>query len=432
MDTYISERNNKAGTTLQWFEELSSEEKINLELQEASLEDIIKKGIEPVEYDGDSRPVSLSDLVQVKGLNLFNTLSSRYDPVELDTLLNILIRDHAHRPIPFEELNNRFNNSFNMDLSKEVDTWYKQKLLPGFLIRNLNSYKVMDGEVSKFQVRFQISNPEDADGIITFNVEFNDPNRQNNEFQGDFQVDFSRKLFIPAKSSFDVGYVFNTQPARMSLVTHVSKNLPNNLTYGFSGFTETRSVPILDEVVAVKFFDKTNADNEIIADNEDMGFLFQQTTNQAYLKSRIKKDKNDRYKYTTIWSWNPPKEWQPVLRSEFYGNYVHSAYYTRGGTGERTASWTAPLPGKGSYDVYYYVDKLVNSWRRNNRSTNYNLSVYHDNGVEKIDHSTEDADEGWNYLGTWYISSDSGRVELSNKSKGDLVFADAVKWVLVK
>ena len=109
MDTYISERNNKAGTTLQWFEDLSSEEKINLELQDASLEDILKKGIEPVEYDGDSRPVSLSDLVQVKGLNLFNTLSSRYDPAELDTLLNLLIRDHAHRPIPFEELNNRFN-----------------------------------------------------------------------------------------------------------------------------------------------------------------------------------------------------------------------------------------------------------------------------------------------------------------------------------
>ena len=187
-----------------------------------------------------------------------------------------------------------------MDMSKEVDIWYKQKLLPGFLIRNLNSYKVMDGEVSKFQVRFQISNPENADGIITFNVEFNDPNRQNNEFQGDFQVDFSRKLFIPAKSSFDVGYVFNTEPARMSLVTHISKNLPNNLTYGFSGFTETRNVPILDEVVPVRFFDKTNADNEIIADNEEMGFLFHQTSYQAYLKSRIKKDKNDRYKYSPI------------------------------------------------------------------------------------------------------------------------------------
>jgi hypothetical protein len=155
-----------------------------------------------------------------------------------------------------------------------------------------------------------------------------------------------------------------------------------------------------------------------------------QSMNEAYLKSLVRHNKSDRYKYSSIWWWSPPKEWRAVLRSEFYGDYVHSAYYTRGGNGERTASWTATLPEKGSYDVYYHIDRVNIGWRRNNRSSNYNLSIYHDNGVDKIDHSTENTDIGWNYLGTWYISSDTGRVELSNKSSGDMIFADAVKWVL--
>ena len=136
-------------------------------------------------------------------------------------------------------------------------------------------------------------------------------------------------------------------------------------------------------------------------------------------------------KYTSIW-WNAPKEWKAVLRSEFYGNYVHSSHYTRGGTGERTARWQANLPEAGSYDVYYYINKVNIGWNRNNKSTDYNLSVYHESGVDKITQSTENVDVGWNYLGTWQFASDTAKVELSNKSSGDKVFADAVKWVLNK
>jgi hypothetical protein len=280
-------------------------------------------------------------------------------------------------------------------------------------------------------VRFQISNPEEADGIITLSVEFNDPNRQREFWDNNFQVDFSRKIFMPAKSSFEIGYAFNTEPARMSITTNISQNLPNSIIYSFSGFTETRHVAVLDSVHPITFFDKISAPNEIIADNEGPSFSYRQALSQAYLKSLIQKNKTDRYKYTSIW-WNPPREWRAVLRSEFYGNYIRSAYYTRGGTGERNATWKVVLPEAGSYDVYYHIDHVNTGWRRNNRSPNYNLTIYHDQGADKVDHSTENTEPGWNYIGTFYISSDTGRVDLSNKSNGEIVFADAVKWVLNK
>jgi len=38
-------------------------------------------------------------------------------------------------------------------------------------------------------------------------------------------------------------------------------------------------------------------------------------------------------------------------------------------------------------------------------------------------------ESGWNYLGTFHISSPETKVVLTNKSTGDMVFADAVKWV---
>jgi hypothetical protein len=237
---------------------------------------------------------------------------------------------------------------------------------------------------------------------------------------------------VPAKTSWDVGFVFNTEPVNMSLMTHISQNLPNSLIYSFSGFNEIRNIPQFDQVQPAPFFDQVTKSNEVIADNEAIGFSYQQVTNQAYLKKLVDRKKESSSKYTSIRSYNPPRIWNAVLRSEFYGHYVHSSLYTRGGTGERSASWKARLSEPGSYDVYFYVNKIHMDWRRSNKAPDYNISVYHDNGIEQINYTTEDVDHGWNYLGTWYISADSGKVDLSNKSNGDIVFADAVKWVLTK
>lgn len=430
-ESYMSERNNSAGTILQWYEDLSMDEKINLELGAASLETLLKKGIET---DKEERqPVSIRDVAQTKGLHLFNVLRARFGEKELDTLFTVLIADYPHRKIPFGEVNARFEKRFNINLGEEVQKWYVQNSLPGFLIRNISTYKVMDGEVTRYQVRFNLSNPESTDGIVTLNVELTDPNRNNNDnFQENFNVDFSRKIFLPARSSRDVGFVFNAEPARMSVVTHISRNLPNNLVYNFSGFNETRNTELLDEIVSIPFFSNVARINETIVDNEDQGFSFEQAMNQAYLKSLVNRNKEDRYKYSAIWAWNPPREWRAVLRSEFNGDYVHSAHYTRGGNGERTASWKAVLPQKATYDVYFYMDKVNLFWRRTNKSPDYNFLVYHDNGVEKINRSSEDAENGWNYLGTFSISSDTAKVEVTNKTIGDMIFADAVKWVLIK
>ena len=48
-------------------------------------------------------------------------------------------------------------------------------------------------------------------------------------------------------------------------------------------------------------------------------------------------------------------------------------------------------------------------------------------GVDEVDLDAASADEGWNVLGTFYFSKGKALIELSDESKGRLVFADAVK-----
>jgi hypothetical protein len=58
--------------------------------------------------------------------------------------------------------------------------------------------------------------------------------------------------------------------------------------------------------------------------------------------------------------------------------------------------------------------------------------VYHDEGVEEITVDWQNAEPGWNKLGTYYLSPDTVKVSLTNQSQGRIVIGDAVKWVLQK
>jgi ABC-type transport system involved in multi-copper enzyme maturation permease subunit len=430
-EAYVSERNNDAGTVLQWYEDLSRPEKINIELGQASLSDLLKKGI--ISSGNNSEDVNLHEIVVAKGNEYFNLLRARLGESDVDTIVTRLINSHQHQFIAFEELDSIFQSRFKTNLVDETNRWYNQKRLPGFIIKDLATYKVREGEATRYQIKFLLTNAENADGLVTLNIELNDPNRRDEEWNNDnFKIDYSKKIFVPGSSSFEIGILFNTEPARMSMVTHISKNLPYNLLINFPGFTETRNVHAVDGIHGIAYTDTREAKGEVIIDNEDKGFSEHQATSQAYLKSIVKTANNNRYKYSSIHSWNPPREWKAVLRSEFYGRYVHSASYTRAGTGERSAAWVAKLPEKASYDVYFYLDKLNGVWRRSNKSPDYNFLIYHDQGIEKIKKSSVDAEDGWNYLGTFSFSSDSARVEMNNKTLGDMIIADAVKWVLSK
>jgi ABC-type transport system involved in multi-copper enzyme maturation permease subunit len=430
-EAYVSERNIDAGTVLQWYEDLSRPEKINIELSQASLSELLKKGM--ISAGNNRDIVNLHEIVVAKGNEFFNLLRARLGEDDVDTIVTRLINSHLHHIIAFEELDSIFQLKFKTSLADEANRWYNQKGLPGFIIKDITTYKVKEGESTRYQVKFLLTNAENADGLVTLNIELNNPNRRDEGWNNDnFKIDYSKKIFVPARSSFEIGILFNAEPARMSMVTHISKNLPYNLLINFPGFTETRNVHAVDGIHGVAYSDTGDVKGEVIVDNEDKGFSEHQATSQAYLKSKIKTGSQNRYKYSNIRSWSPPREWKTVLRSEFYGRYIHSASYTRAGTGERSTLWVAKLPMKASYDVYFYLDKLNGVWRRSNKFPDYNFVVYHDQGIEKIKKSSAEAEDGWNYLGTFSFSSDSARIEMNNKTVGDMIFADAVKWVVRK
>lgn len=182
--------------------------------------------------------------------------------------------------------------------------------------------------------------------------------------------------------------------------------------------------------------------NEIIVDNEDPGFRVYNPVSRSPLKKLLRITHEEDEKYVGIRFWRPSRLWRATTNSDYYGGYVKSAHFVRSGTGDKKVMWQAVLPQIGNYDVYCYNTRMRNPMRRGRgggppgqrqeggRSGQYHFIVHHDDGIDETILDLKNAENGWNFLGTYYISSDTARVELTNESEERIVLADAIKWVI--
>ena len=425
LQTYLKDRYSNPISSNRWFfMDLSKDEKINLELKKSSLKDYSKPSRK---NETDEDEVSLYELILAKGDYLFSVFRARYGDEEFNNLLDDFIADNQHQTFSLIMFDSVMQDRFGESIIEDVNQWYYGQNLPGFMVNDLQTYKVRDGEYTKYQIKLKLANPEETDGIVTINIDLFDPNNQNDN--SDDPPDFSKKIFIPAGTAKEIGFVFATEPVRMNIYTHISLNLPNNLIYDFESFDETRKTKVFDEITDCELFDNVLLEGEYIVDNEDSLFNYTQSNKLSYLKRLVNENQEQDYEYSGIRYWNPPTDWRQVLRSGFYGKYVRSAIYTRSGRDDRIATWTAPIQTEAYYDVYCHLEKINLSRRRQTKKSDYNFRVYHESGVENVHLTDGDIENGWNYLGTYFITPSTAKVELSNKSVGSMIFADAVKWV---
>ncbi len=279
--------------------------------------------------------------------------------------------------------------------------------------------------------------------------------------------DISKIVYLGPGEAKKISLILENQPRAMMINTLFSKNIPGEIIYTIQEIKKSsvrekyfEGEEILDEMPVTK------EANEIIVDNEDPGFFYSTITTSSKLKKLLRINVNDQQIYRAINLFMAPEYWQPVVQNTFYGKYIRSAVYTRAGAGERYVLWKGVITEPGYYDVYAYIGKagdriMVRGGRSamvgpgsavttppagapsatppqgqsrrtatNNPYRTFNFRIYHDDGIEEISLDYESAEPGWNKLGTYYLSPDTVKVEMTNKSDGRAVIADAVKWVI--
>ena len=438
--------------------ELTENDKANLILKNASFKDVLAKNPE-----GDT----VRSVLTVKGDYLFNLFRSKAGIDEFKDWFPKYIDKHKFQSVDIETLNKDMKEKFGFEFYPYLGDWFNRKDQPGFLYSNLQASEIVVNERLRYQVSFIASNPEPVAGIFNVSVRTagesesgsmaNYVQRSRSGYsisistqgRGMEASDISKIVFLGPMESKKISIINDSQPRALLINALFAKNIPGEINLPIDVIVKAKSGTLeMKDEETLTSARNLNDPSETIVDNEDPGFNFSKQNTDSPLKRLLGIHNNNGQTYEQINMFRAPEYWQPVVQSSFYGKYVRSSVYTRSGTGDKTLTWNALISKPGYYDIYTYIGKTSeggvttssgppppppppdeDSKGISSPCKDFHYIIYHDQGKDEITLDYENASDGWNNLGRYYLKSDTAKVVMTNKSIGNYVIGDAVKWV---
>jgi ABC-type transport system involved in multi-copper enzyme maturation permease subunit len=434
LESYLASRM-ESGTSefYRYIHGLTAREKANLALGEKSFRDII------ADEDEEERELA-SNVLKIKGEYLFALIESRTGEEEFNRFLNNLLEENRFSGIEEVEFISGMEHLYGADPARVLDSWYRSTSLPGFLVTDVKAYKIVEGGHTRYQVRFKISNQDSVDGLVKVSYRSRGgrgrfgPGPPDRRGEGE-QSDVEKLVPVGGAETIEIGAVLDYEPRELLVNTMLSRNLPSVIQKEFGETLElNENVSGFDGVRTLRERIAMGSKDELIVDNEDPGFKTVEKESSSLLKRLLGKRREEEDEYSGMRLWEDFPGWRISVNSQFYGECVRSAHFTRGGDGDEKVFWEVEIPQSGYYEVYCYITRIVPPWMRRRgggdlHQGSYLYSVHHDDGVEEVEKELKSIDIGWNFLGSYYFSEGTARVELTNKSEARMVLADAVKWV---
>ncbi len=413
---------------------LSPEEQSNLDLKDRSLAEMLT--------DPDLETAVVHGALQAKAQTLMALIEAKYGKEDFDNKFTSFLNRQKQSIITEQELMEFLSGLGDISLAEIVDKWYTGKEMPGFIMGDVESYDIIDREKTRTQIKFLLANPTSVDGIVKIRL-------RGRPGRGASPPDiFIRSVLLPAKTTFEVGFVTAQPPASMTVETFVSQNIPATIDIPFLGKRAVREeAPFHGE--NSRPFDRSDffPPNEIIVDNEDPGFEIRGAAKQNWL-SRILQNLFDieREEESTVFTGlnllNPPAFWTRSTSPDFYGEFARSAYIKRSGEGKEKVVWNTDIEDAGEYDLYFHQglrQKMQQGAAARQaaaagrsfstpRGTKH-FSVSSGKGSEEVEIDLNNAELGWNLIGSFQLDAGPNTLELSDKNEAGYVMADAVKWV---
>ncbi len=400
----------------------SLDERANIALQDSTFAEILA--------DPNQKAI-IDNVIKLKGDVLFSMIERKAGQEEFQDFLRKTLNEYMFKNISFEDFDQRINENFGIELIPMMDEWFKAKTLPGYLFSPVKAVKVKSGDKMRTMVALKVTNFSDTEGLVklTFRLGGGGPGRGG---PGGNEDMINKLVVLEPHQTKSLSYLLDADPRMIIMNTMTSKNIPQTMMEFFRDIEEDpKAVPYEGETVSdVPVL--LNLPNEVIVDNEDPEFTFTKSENKSLLEKWILKEKESTSKYAGMNYWRPPTAWTAVTNSDFYGEYIRSAYYIKAGDGNLKAQWHVPIKKPGYYDVYFYFYKQRGFGRGRDRGEEkgeYHFTIYGEDGAEESALESQNADGGWNHLGSYYFPSDTALIELSNKSELRMIFADAVKLV---
>lgn len=409
---------------------LGDNEKANLMLKVKSLKQIIAE---------EDDQVAVNRVLRAKGAYLLTWMEKQINNTGFEQYLLDYLYNNSYREIKYKELAASVAGKFNVELGSFLTEWYNATQLPAFGLGDYSVVETIDQNQAVFLVKTKVTNYSKVDGLVKFTFQLGEGGRRGGGFFGGggaSDIDPEERIYlIGAGQTKEIQMMLNQSPRSVIFNTLLAENIPSSsMRFGLNAEKNDKiKAEEYERVVDVPV--SLFTEGELIVDNSDEGFSVHDPALlnplRQFVDSRKKKETESDYVGE---GFGPaPTTWSLNANSDYFGKIEHSALIIRSGDGTKTATWKRALPSAGYFDIYVHLNaqrRFGPGRNREDPNGSYIYSVKHDDGIESVEMNVKDFENGWNLLGSFYLSSDSAQVTLSDKGGADRIVADAVKWVL--
>ena len=319
------------------------------------------------------------------------------------------------------------------DLEVLLGDWLGDNGLPGYLVDQARVVRLADDEAGgqRYQARVQIRNDEPVPGVVRLSTD-----------RWGFLTHGSGPIPVPGMTSLEVGLVQDEPPDQLWLHPYGSLNRTPIRIHLRGDVDVTRSASE-EALIGAGPSDWVPSGSGIVVDDLDVGFSAVGNDRGIRLgnfRSRFERWEIDVDQGLPVME-RQRGEWiRPEVPSA-WGKYRHTAALVRAGDGEAQVAFEAQLDGPGRWQLEYHIPNR-HLPAPPGRSEDFAATVFDalgsmdmrleiGGGETAIAFDAGAAEVGWNKVGEYDLDHRTVRLVVSNKTDGETVVADAIRWLPV-
>lgn len=360
------------------------------------------------------------DIMRIKAEELSRLLEVKEGKENFRAFLSEMLQRSRASSLNMSMFIVEFENRFDVDFTHILDTWETERQFPHFVISDIERTKIRNGHDIWYQYRFIVTNTGPVAGVIT--LDLNAMRRVETGY---------RDIYLEPYQTKEIGFVDSYVWGGMYINTCNALNERRKLYRFWGDNIKYNAIPFDGERI-LKYCGPQ--ETGIIVDNEDDGFTVLSEEKKMLLQAVKPDTVSEPVLLSSSVILRPPRSWQPLYNRDFYGSGHHTAHWIEAGSGDAVVSWKVELPESGEYDVFVYTQNSRTFRHPRYREDRFlvqdmDFHVYHTRGIEEVTVRADRTELGWARLGTFSFDSGQAVVELTNLSDGEIVYADAVKWL---
>ena len=312
-------------------------------------------------------------------------------------------------------------DAIGVDLPGLIGDWLNETALPGFMASRARVVRLADDEDGRprYETRFHVRNGEPVPGLVRV-------------AHGRFLLETrSDPIHIPGNTAVEVGMVTPRPPERLWLEPYLALN---RLRVRIELTEETPDDSDQEPLLGSQPSSWAPAVEGIVIDDLDPRFSVEdraEDTRRRIGAALVDLGRQREYDQGLPVLTQRAGEWSRVSIATGWGKYRHTVAGSIPGDGSAVAIFAVELPEPGRWRLEYHVpNRRLGLWGPSYGALGtLAMTVIADGREVEIAYDGTSADVGWNEVDEFEFVSTNVRLEVSNRTDGEMVIADAIRWI---